>query len=189
MPPGQLYRFAWLFYLVLAVGAVVWIGWREGAIPLAIFIDGRRWWLDLAFGVAAGALLLGGWELARQKVVQARDLERQIGRLLGPLQPSEAVALALLSGFAEELFFRGAMQTAWGWLPATLVFTLLHAGPGSSYRIWTAFALVAGLLFAGLMAWRGNITSTVVAHALVNAVNLQRLSRLEAVPGEGESPG
>ena len=183
MPAGQLYRIAWVFYLLLAVAAVVWIGWREGAIPLAIFLDRQRWWVDVGAGLAAGSLLLGGWELARQKVAQAHALERQIARLLGPLQPSEAVGLALLSGFAEELFFRGAMQSAWGWLPATLVFGLLHAGPGSAYRIWTAFALVAGLLLAGLMAWRGNITSAVVAHVLVNAVNLQRLSRLEPVPG------
>ena len=178
---------AWIFYLLLAVGAVLWIGWRQGAIPLDVFVDYESWWLDLVAGVTAALLLLGVWELARRNFAQARRLEVRLSEHLGPLQPGEAVALALLSGFAEELFFRGAMQAAWGWAPATIVFTLLHAGPGSSYRAWTAFALVAGLLFAGLTLWRGNIASAVVAHALVNSINLQRLARLTPVSTEGET--
>ena len=132
-------------------------------------------------------MLLGGWELARARVPRARALEAQIAGLLGPLQPVEAVALALLSGFAEELFFRGAMQAAWGWVPATLVFALLHAGPGPAYRIWTVFALVAGLLFAAVVEWRGNVSAAVLAHVLVNTVNLQRLSRLQ--PAAADSGG
>ena len=94
---------------------------------------------------------------------------------MGPLERHEIVALALLSGFAEELFFRGAVQGAWGWLPATVMFTLLHTGPGSTYRAWTAFAGAAGLALAGLMLWRGNLLGPIVAHVLVNAVNLDQL--------------
>ena len=88
------------------------------------------------------------------------------------------IALVLLTPVAEELFFRGAVQTAWGWIPATLLFTLLHAGPGSAYRIWTVFAAIAGLVLAGLMLWRGNLLAPVVTHVVVNGVNLDRLSRL-----------
>jgi len=101
---------------------------------------------------------------------------------LGPLQPGEAVALAVLSGFAEELFFRGAVQGAFGWLPATLAFAVLHSGPGKAFRLWTLFAAVAGLVFAGLTVWRGNLLAPIVGHFLVNAVNLGRLAR-----GRGDS--
>jgi len=180
--PGRLYRLAWGLYLVLAVGGAVWIGLRRGVIPLSLFFDVHLWWLDLLLGAGAALLLLGAWMGAERTVPLARDLDRQIMAALGPLQPGEAVALAVLSGFAEELFFRGAVQGAFGWLPATLAFAVLHSGPGKAFRLWTLFAAVAGLVFAGLTVWRGNLLAPIVGHFLVNAVNLGRLAR-----GRGDS--
>jgi membrane protease YdiL (CAAX protease family) len=180
--PGRLYRLAWSLYLFMAVGGAVWIGWRLGVIPLSLFFDVRSWWLDLLLGIAAALLLLGAWMGAERAVPLARELDRQIMAALGPLQPGEAVALAVLSGFAEELFFRGAVQGAFGWLPATLAFAVLHSGPGKAFRLWTLFAAVAGLVFAGLTVWRGNLLAPIVGHFLVNAVNLGRLAR-----GRGDS--
>lgn len=133
--------------------------------------------MDALLGIAVGGLLVGLWRFGRQQLTSARDLERQLAELLGPLERSEIISLALLSGFAEELFFRGAVQGAWGWFPATVLFTLLHTGPGSAYRAWTAFAGVAGLALAGLMLWRGSLLAPVLAHVVVNAVNLDLLVR------------
>jgi membrane protease YdiL (CAAX protease family) len=172
------YRIAWTFYLVLAVGGLVWVGLQQGRIGHQVFVRVDAWWIDLAIGLAAGGVLILVWMVARQYLTTARRLESELAEMLGPLTTSEVVALALLSGFAEEMFFRGAMQSAWGWLPATIVFALLHAGPGPSFRIWTVFAAVAGLVLAGLMLWRGNLLAPVVAHVVVNGVNLGRLSRL-----------
>lgn len=169
------YRFAWIFYLIVAVAGALWIGWQQGAIQPAIFLNPETWWLDAALGAATGGLLVAFWRVVRQRLASARELERQLAELLGPLGRHEIVGLALLSGFAEELFFRGAVQGTWGWLPATVLFTLLHTGPGRAYRAWTAFAGVAGLALAGLMLWRGNLLAPVIAHVVVNAVNLDRL--------------
>jgi membrane protease YdiL (CAAX protease family) len=169
------YRFAWIFYLVLAIAGALWVGWREGTILPTLFVDPQSWWLDALIGVAMGGFLIGLWRVVRHKLTSARELEQQLAELLGPLDRHEIVALALLSGFAEELFFRGAVQGAWGWFPATVLFTLLHTGPGSTYRAWTAFAGVAGLTLAGLMLWRGNLLAPVLAHVVVNAVNLDQL--------------
>lgn len=175
--PGRLYRFAWGLYLVLALGGALWIGLRLGVIPLSLFVDRRGWWIDLGAGLAAGLLLLGAWWGAERTFPLARELEARLGEALGPITPSEAVALALLSGFAEELFFRGAVQGALGWGAATVLFGLLHSGPGKAFRLWTLFAVIAGALLGGLMAWRGNLLGPVVGHFLVNAVNLRRLAR------------
>ncbi len=161
---------------------MLWIGLREGAIPLGLFVAKTTWHVDLAVGVGSGALLIGVWDLMRRLSGRARELERQMSRLLGPLEPAEAVALALLSGFSEELFFRGAMQGSWGWLVTTVLFALIHTGPGPIYRMWTLFAAVAGLVLAGLMLWRGSLLAPVVAHALVNGINLARLDTSDARP-------
>lgn len=165
--------------MALALAGAVWIGFREGVIPLRLFFDPRQWWLDLLLGLGGGLLLLGLWKGSERVFPLARELEDQLGAVLGPLGRSEVIALAVLSGFAEELFFRGAVQGAIGWLPATLAFALLHTGPGRAFRLWTLFALLAGLLFGGLMELRGNLLGPVVAHFLVNAVNLWRLASRE----------
>jgi membrane protease YdiL (CAAX protease family) len=181
---GRLYRLAWSLYLGMAVAGALWIGIRRGVIPLGLFFDVHLWWLDLLLGIGSALLLLGFWRGAERTVPMARELDRQLMAALGPLDPAEAIGLAVLSGFAEELFFRGAVQGAFGWLPATLAFAVLHSGPGRAFRLWTAFAGLAGLLFAGLVVWRGNLLAPIVGHFLVNAINLRRLSRLAASPGD-----
>ena len=173
---GQLYRLAWGVYLGLAVAGVVWIGLRLGTIPLALFVEPGALLVDLGLGLGAAALLVGIWSVGRRFVGSARRLEAELRRLLGPLDTGEVVALALLSGFAEELFFRGAFQGALGWPLATAAFALLHTGPGRVFRIWTAFALVAGLLFAALVEWRQTLAPAIVAHVVVNLINLRHLA-------------
>ncbi len=176
--PGaeQLYRIAWVLYLTLAVGGALWIGARTGRIPLELFVDPAGWWLDLGLGIVTGVALLGFWQAGLRLLPSAAALEETLAEMLRGIEMPEVVVLALLSGFAEELFFRGAVQSAWGWPLATALFALLHVGPGAAFRSWTLFAAVAGLAFAGLMLWRGNLLAPVVAHALVNAVNLRRLT-------------
>ncbi len=161
----------------MAVVGILWVGIREdGPIPLGLFLDLDGWWLDLLLGASSALLLLGLWWGAGHALPLARQLEDELAAVIGPLTIAEALALALLSGFAEELFFRGAVQGQWGWLPATILFAMLHTGPGKSFRVWTLFAVVAGGLFGGLMWWRGNLLAPVVGHVLVNGVNLRRLA-------------
>lgn len=171
----QVVRAAWVFYLVLALGGVAWIGWREGMIPLALFVDPGSWWIDVGAGLAAGGLLIAAWRYGVRRLPAARHLEDHLSELLGPLSTDEVIAMAVLSGIAEELFFRGAVQGSWGWLWATLLFALLHTGPGRAFLLWSVFAAVAGALFGGLVVWRGTLLPAILAHFLVNAVNLHEL--------------
>lgn len=175
--PGRLYRLGWVIYLLMAVAGILWIGFRlDGPIPLGLFLDRDGWWIDLLLGIGSGLLLLGLWWMGERVSPLARQLEEQLAAVLGPLTPAEAISLAVLSGFAEELFFRGAVQGQWGWLAATVLFAVLHTGPGSAFRVWTLFAVVAGGLFGGLMEWRGNLLAPVIGHFVVNGVNLRRLA-------------
>jgi hypothetical protein len=176
---GLTYRLAWSVYLVLALVAVLWIGLRDGGISLALFF-GARPHVDLGLGLAAAASLRLLWAGAERLLPSARRLNSELAALLGPLSASELLALALLSGFAEELFFRGALQGSVGWLVATVLFALLHTGPGRTFRLWGLFALIAGGLFGALVLWRGNLLASIVGHVLVNAVGLRQLAHEQA---------
>jgi hypothetical protein len=175
LKPGRLFRFAWVLYMAIALAASLWIGLRQGVIPLSLFLSTEDWWVDLGAGLAAGALLLASWWGAERVFPLARELGDKLAAVLGPISAMDAIALALLSGFAEELFFRVA---------------LLHGGPGPAFRFWTLFALAAGALLGGLMAWRGNLLGPIAGHVLVNAVNLRRLASRRGdsgrLPGESE---
>ena len=103
----------------------------------------------------------------------ARNLAEALGRLTVP----EALLLAFASGLAEELFFRGALQPRVGWLLASTLFGCVHFVPRREFLPWTGFAIVAGLLFGALFAWTGNLIAPIVAHIVVNGVNLPLLVR------------
>lgn len=177
LPPGVLLRWGSRLYLALAVAAILWQGLREGTIPLGLFFDRSSVLADLAVGLSAAAVLVGLWQLGRLTLASARSLEESIAATLGPLTLAEIVTLSILSGFSEELFFRGAVQAQLGIVPATLLFALLHMGPGREYRTWTVFALLAGAALGSLMLWRGSLLAPVVAHVGVNLIGLVRLQR------------
>lgn len=181
-PSSPLFRQASILYLVLAVGALVWIGVRDGEIPLALVLS-RGWPLDLALGLGLGAGMIAAWELVRRFSGAAQRLEELLAASLGGLRRDEALALAFFSAVGEELFFRGAMLTSWGLVVTSVLFALLHSGPGKIFLAWTFSALLAGLALGGLVLWRdGVLLAPMVAHFTVNAVQLPRLVG-RAAPG------
>ncbi len=105
-----------------------------------------------------------------------RELETILEEMIGHLDASEVLVLALISGFAEELFFRGAVQSSLGWGWATVIFALMHSGPSRVFRWWMLFAFIAAMVFGGLTVHRGSILASVIAHTVVNAINLRRLT-------------
>ncbi len=112
-------------------------------------------------------------------------LARALAEALGPLSLPDALLLAAASGFAEELFFRGALQPRVGWLLASLLFGCVHFVPRREFLPWTVFAVGAGFLFGGLFLWTGNLVAPIVAHAVVNGVNLPLLVRRYGRPEAG----
>lgn len=155
---------------------------RDGRVRLERYLLLDQLLPDLALGVLTAGVLLGLWALGLYLLPRARELETSLISILSDLGPGDALALATISGFAEETFFRGGLQGAFrdpatGLLVAALLFAALHTGPGPAFRLWTAYALAAGTLCGLLVLWRGTLLAAIVAHVLVNVVNLQRLVR------------
>ncbi len=180
--PSRLFRIAWTVYLVLAIAGAVWMGLARGGLALDQLLTPGRWWLELAWGVGTGLALVGLWELGRRTLGAARDLERHLAGVLSGLPTPDALALALISAFAEELFFRGAVQGSLGIVVATVLFALLHTGPGRTFLLWALFAAVAGVAFGLLVRELGTLLAPMTAHFVINAVNLTRIARTRPDP-------
>ena len=187
--PFDLVRFGLVFYGLMAAVAVIWRLGVQGEPILFGSLEaahrGLRWVPDLGAGLASGALvlLLSRWMTRRTSWGDA--LARALAGTLDGISVPNSLLLAVASGLAEEMLFRGALQPQVGWLLASLLFGLLHFIPRRELLPWTGFALLVGALFGGLFLWTGNLVAPVVAHVLVNAVNLPMLIRDY---GSGSSP-
>lgn len=96
---------------------------------------------------------------------------------VGPIEVLPALALALLSGVAEEILFRGALWPGLGLIGTTILFGLVHVWPSRLFWVYPLFALVAGLLLGLLRQGTESLWPCVVAHVTVNALNLIWLGR------------
>jgi len=178
--PPSLVPLALVFYGGLFGVALVW-AWLAGR-PLGFASAeaaqrGIRPLRDAGAGAAVGLaiVLLSGW--FTQGTRTGDRLARALARLVGRRSLGECAALALASGIGEEAFFRGALQPQLGLLPTSLLFGLAHFAPRRDLLPWTAFSLAAGVALGWLFEATGNLVAPVIAHALVNAVNLRLLTR------------
>lgn len=190
--------------LVLAARARVGRRARGGPSPG----EGRSWRSVLAgafasFGLRPGGLTRGlgaalvlGVAIGLVQVRYARAGEAvmeaaRTGRIVW-LLPLAFVLLLFLTGFTEEFFFRGFLQTRlealtrsrWlGWIAATAAFAVYHvpyayynpawpsAGDwGAAWSTAMVEGTLGGLLLGGLYLWsRKNLVACIVLHALVDA--------------------
>jgi uncharacterized protein len=167
-------------YSLLAGAALVWNGWsgRSWAyLDPASAAEGVRWGPDLGLGLACAGAVIALSHLLTTRTRWGAALADELALALGPLTLAECAALAALSGFAEEAFFRGALQPRLGWLAASVLFGLAHYPPRRTLWPWTGFALIAGGVFGALFEATGNLAAPVTAHAVINAVNLRLLTR------------
>jgi hypothetical protein len=173
-------RVALVFYAALLGAAIAWAWLAQHPLGFAspeAAARGVSPLRDAGAGVLLGltAVLLSGWFT---RATSAGDrLARALAALLGRLSSGECLVLALASGIGEEAFFRGAMQPALGLTATSAVFALAHFAPRRELLPWTAFSLVAGLALGALFEATGNLLAPVVAHAVVNGVNLRLLTR------------
>lgn len=185
-------RWGLIFYAAMVVVALVW-RWGLAGEPV--------WFVSHAAAERGGApardillgLLVGGGLVAVSQGLTSRTgwgqrLARALGQSLGSLKVSHALVLAAVSGLGEEMLFRGALQPTVGWGLASLCFGIVHFVPRREFLPWTLFAIVAGGILGGLVLFTGNLLASVVAHALINGINLPMLIR-DHGPGRSPTPG
>ena len=156
--------------------ALIWrVGFDHESI---LFISPQAASQGLSVGRDAVIGLLVGWIAVwvsrwwTEHSHSGEQMARAMAATLGSLSVPNALLLALASGLGEELFFRGALQPRVGWLASSLLFGAVHFVPRREMLPWTGFAIAMGGVLGGLFAWTGNLVAPIVAHVVVNGLNL-----------------
>ena len=169
-------------YLALGAVALAWGNLRGH--PNVWHLSEQEPVLSMTFagilgGLAAGLLLVFASRMALYRFDWARALHRELRHMLSPLTDSEIVVLAAASSVGEEMFFRGALLPVVGVVASSAIFALLHIGPKARHLPWTVSSFGAGLLFGGMFLWTGDLTGPVLAHFLINFLNLRHVAAVE----------
>ena len=117
-----------------------------------------------------------------------RWLSLEMRRLLGPIDRWTVGVVALASGIGEEVFFRGALLPVTGLVVSSLIFAGVHTGPDRRYLSWTAFSFAVGVGLGWIVVVTGSLLGAIVAHVVINAVNLRRIGRLRDRPSHPAAP-
>ncbi len=185
-PPGPIVRMGLFFYGAMGVAALLWRMWTPGDSILYPSPEAaaRAWSVPAALGagLAAGLVALAISEGLTRWTALGKALSDLLAESLGPLDRANAWLLALASGLAEEMFFRGALQPKVGIIGASILFGAAHFLPRRELALWSVYAIGIGLGLGALYEWTGQLVAPVAAHVLVNAVNLPRLA------GRGKRP-
>jgi len=142
-------------------------------------------WLWAAF--LTTLILLLSSRLLEEYSQSFAALRRYMTELLGPMSIPTAIYLALISAFAEELFFRAALQPWLGLVLTSILFGLAHIGPELRPSTWSVWAFVAGLMLGWIYLHTGSIWPPIAAHFMVNTFSLLRIRLLFRREQEGKT--
>jgi membrane protease YdiL (CAAX protease family) len=172
------------WYSGMAAVSLAWLGFRQ-RLHWALFLNGssRHLVLDclIGMGLALGLILLS--RFASRNFRWAQLLEAEFRRVLSPLSAGQIVFLGAYSGLAEELFFRGTLQSDAGLTLGSLLFGAAHLVPRKKLLPWSLYATLVGFLFGAIFQLRQTLLPVILAHALLNTVLLFSLNRSAGVIG------
>ena len=135
--------------------------------------------LGVSLGVGAGAitalsgflsLFLAGKTNKNSSIYELRTLVyNHIAPLFSQLTLVDILLIAASTGFCEEIFFRGVLQSELGILGASLLFGMIHCASLGMlpYAMWT---FVAGVFLGYLYLWTGSLWAPIWAHAINNFI-------------------
>ncbi|RMG07922.1 MAG: CPBP family intramembrane metalloprotease [Planctomycetota bacterium] len=196
-----------LRFLFLYAGMIVfaaWLGAQAGCPSLfRLPPTGARLVLSLAAAAAVALLVVQGGK-ALERVPWYRRMAALMKRmltapdLLGPeLDAQKAFVIAVYSSVGEEALFRGVVQpyligrlgelsgdsggafaVGGGVLLSSLIFGAMHFPVVRELRPWTVFAVAVGAMFGVLAVWSESLLAPVLAHLLINWLNMRRLAAL-----------
>lgn len=157
----------------LLVIALLWGWWQE--IPLRAALNPTLYACIL--GVIAGLALLTlnyvlieyGARYSHIFQTLKNLIEADVSPLFRHVDLQTIVGIALISGAAEEVFFRGVLQAQFGVWIASIVFGLAHVWKKTAIY-YGIYAALMGLVFGNMYSLSGNLCVPILAHIVNNFV-------------------
>jgi len=168
---------------VLASGIAI-IAWGE--LPLS---HPSPWWsmhpaasaaISGALGMTLASGVIAFTRLAMLHFGWAQRLSMELRPIARALSLPQVLLISGLSSLGEELLFRGVLTSWLGVVPSAVLFGLAHQMRGPSRWVWVGWATAVGLALGAIFAATGSLLGPLLAHAVINAVNLSFLRRDEA---------
>jgi hypothetical protein len=169
------------------------------ATALAVALrEGVPWqhdapWLDLAplealgassgLGVVLALLVVAGTRVSVARFSWAQRLHIELRPIAHGLSLAQIALVAGFSSLGEELLFRGLLQPWLGLLPTSVIFGICHQIPGQSRWVWVCWATFVGMAFGAIFALTGSLVGALLAHAIINAMNLTFLRDHDPLAG------
>jgi len=181
--PTRITTLAFAVYGPLTVGALAWAWFGGGRFAWSLDTPwlsapySERLALSLGLGLVLALAVVAMTPYLVERTKWARALHSELEAIISPLSSAEITGLALASGFAEELFFRGAMQPVLGLLITSVIFGAVHVGPKPVFLAWTTWAFVMGLLLGVIFELTGVLWGPVLAHVWINQRNMAFIRR------------
>jgi len=173
MEPRQVVAAVGCFYAMMLAAAVAWLWSRDRLVVLQTEAVGRH---GVLLASAAGLLtgLCGtGIFLAVRRAGWARNVEVQVRSMFAPIGASSTFAVVLVGAVAEEVFFRLAVQDAFGLLGAVALCAFVSTCTVG--LAWLPFLVLHATALGLLMHHGFGLLGTTTANAIVNHLCLRRI--------------
>jgi membrane protease YdiL (CAAX protease family) len=170
-------RVAGAYLLLAAVAFVTAVLWHD-ASP---FVHPNAWLAlrpsashtySALLGAAFGGLVVMLTRLSVERYGWAKSLHSALRPVARDMSTAVIAGIAVLSSLGEELLFRGLLMPSLGLVPQAVLFGVVHQVAGPSRWVWVGWATVVGLALGAIFQLTGSLAGPIVAHALVNGVNL-----------------
>ena len=164
----------YLLLLCLGIGIIA----LQGDLSSSLFFPAEKATAMryLLWSLGATLLLITISNFASKNFLWAKLLNQEFRRLLTPLRVWQIGLIAFISGTAEEVFFRGAIQPLLGLIPTSFLFGAVHLFPHRIFLPWAAYAAFAGLIFGCLFELSSTLFPNTLSHVTINFVMILLLN-------------
>ena len=159
--------------LGLVIVYCLWSLFRSPIYPLNITINTTFLGLLIPLPLIALNIVLFCSPLNKLRGLKAsnRFINEVVRPFVNDLDIPAAIIISAAAGIGEELFFRGLLQTEFGLILSSLLFSLLHFGFAAKEFKFMAFLYFAiGLYFGWLLIIINSLWALSVAHAVYDFI-------------------
>lgn len=168
---------AFICYGLLLAAATIWMKAANLNLAPSMVPEPQLLLYGCGVGIATASVSYLMVKYGRSLPV-IRDLvefaQTRLAPLMSVLTMFDIVVMAVISGFCEEIFFRGVIQNLYGLVGASILFGFVHF-PGVKYIAYVAFATLAGFLYGYLYIRTGNLWVPIMGHIIHNLISLSLL--------------